>query len=324
MILNNSVLLLFPLLIVSFHNAVAAPFSTIVIDLNINDATAVHAETFLVLPAFNPDWDSDDSSLCIETSHALHPSIVYKADSLWGYQYWMAYTPFCISESDENPHLAVSNDGLNWQEFISESDTLQNPIIDYHYFNATHLSDPDLFYCVDEILYLIYRVSWEIAGKDIHSIYLSQTSNGINWSNPIVILSDSLLEQDNISSFTSPSIEINNDSTYTIFIVEPRANGTTYLDSSRVIRYNSSKIDSGWAFGDTCYFPSSNDSMKIWHQEILRLDEYKLIAFVTEAPNAGLNFGDSSELFLSISYDNGGSWNTNPEPILSWFPDTSS
>jgi hypothetical protein len=80
-------------------------------DLNLEDAHAIHAPDYQMFPAFYSGWDSDDSAQCIDSSHAVHPSVQYISEGLWGYKFWMAYTPYCVSESDENPHLAVSNDG---------------------------------------------------------------------------------------------------------------------------------------------------------------------------------------------------------------------
>jgi len=274
-----------------------------------------------MFPAFYSGWDSDDSAQCIDSSHALHPSVQYLSEGLWGYKFWMAYTPYCVSESDENPHLAVSNNGESWQVFVSSNDTLPNPLFDLSNFNATHLSDPDLFCDLDGGLWIAFRVSWEIAGKDSHAVYTAYTSNGTDWNDPTKILSDGILGQSNVSTFMSPSIIIATDSSYSMFVVEPRANGTTYLNTSRVVKYTSLKPDSSWSFVDTCNFPPSHDSMKIWHLEVVKRGAGELIGLVTESPNAGLNFGDSAELYVAVSGDGGYSWTSKTGPILSWSDD---
>ena len=290
-------------------------------DLNLEDAHATHAPDYQMFPAFYSGWDSDDSAQCIDSSHALHPSVQHIPEGLWGYKFWMAYTPYCVSESDENPHLAVSNNGENWQEFVSGNDTLHNPLFNPSDFNATHLSDPDLFCDLGGDLWLAFRVSWEIAGKDSHAVYITHTSNGTDWNNPTKILSDGILGQSNVSAFMSPSIIIGTDSSYSMFVVEPRANGVTYLNTSRVVKYTALKPDGSWSFVDTCSFPPSHDSMKIWHLEVVKRGADELVALVTESPNAGLNFGDSAELYVAVSTDEGCSWTIKTDPILSWSDD---
>jgi|GEM_PF-3554675 len=290
-------------------------------DLNLEDAHAMHAPDYQTFPVFYSGWDSDDSVQCMDSSHALHPSVQYISEELWGYKFWMAYTPYCVSESDENPHLAVSNDGENWQEFASSNDTLPNPLFDLSDFNATHMSDPDLFFDLDGGLWIAFRVSWEIAGKDSHAVYIARTSNGTDWNDPTKILSDGMLAQTNASAFMSPSIIVATDSSYSMFVVEPRANGTTYLNTSRVVKYTALKPDGSWSFVDTCNFPPSHDSMKIWHLEVVKRGAGELVALVTESPNAGLNFGDSAELYVAVSGDGGYSWTSKTGPILSWSDD---
>ncbi|WP_293933130.1 hypothetical protein [Sphingobacterium sp. UBA6645] len=45
----------------------------------------------------------------------IHPKVLHFASGLWGFKFWMAYTPFPYEwDQDENPCIAVSNDGENW------------------------------------------------------------------------------------------------------------------------------------------------------------------------------------------------------------------
>jgi len=293
--------------------------------INSNDyvlANAHRATEFQIFPTFYSGWDSEDSSKCIGSSHALHPSVLYVSDGLWGYKYWMAYTPICISESDENPHIAVSNNGIDWEEFNNDGETLYNPLFEFDDFNALHLSDPDILYDSRNNLILAFRATWNVAGKDSNAIYMTQTSDGINWEPPVKVLSDSILQQDNISSFISPSLTINNDSSYSLFIVESFANGLTYLDTSRVVRYEISQLDYSILGYDTCFFPPSNDTMKIWHLDVIEMND-SYLALVTESPNQSLNGGDSAELYIALSEDIGQTWSINQNPVLSWSDDVS-
>ena len=45
----------------------------------------------------------------------IHPKVLYFPQGLWGFKFWMAYTPFPHEwDKDENPCIAVSSDGYNW------------------------------------------------------------------------------------------------------------------------------------------------------------------------------------------------------------------
>ncbi|MBU8932398.1 MAG: hypothetical protein KOO62_00175 [candidate division Zixibacteria bacterium] len=296
--------------------------SGMALDLQLEHANAVHADDYSLFPAFYNGWDDEDSLVCVGESHAVHPSVLHFPNSLWGFRYWIAYTPFCISENDENPHIAVSNDGMNWEEFTSSGDTLRNPIIDASAMNCTHLSDPDLVIEGGERLWLLFRVSIEQAGFDDHSIWAIHTSNGLDWSEPIELLSDSILGMGTISAFVSPSAIIDTSGTCKMFVVEPLASGTTPLDTSRVVMYTSPTMGGPWQFVDTCDFLPSSNTMKIWHLEVISSDSMNLLALVTESPNGRLNFGDSAELFLAYSEDKGSTWDAQEEPLLSWSNDT--
>lgn len=69
----------------------------------------------------------------------IHPKVLYFENKFAGWYYWMAYTPYpSANTADENPCIAVSNDGVNWREPIG----LTNPIApkyDLGYNSDTHL-----------------------------------------------------------------------------------------------------------------------------------------------------------------------------------------
>jgi len=289
--------------------------------VDINNAMTSHVSNYLNLPTFYSGWDSGDSTACIGNSHALHPSVQYFPDGLWGYRFWIAYTPICISESDENPHIAVSNDGVTFREFSLSDSVLANPLFEPGDFDATHLSDPDLQYDPATGLWLAFRVTWELAGLDSNGIFVTLTSDGLHWSEPTKILSDGLLGQSLRSGFLSPCLMFHSDGSHSVYVVEPHASGITNLDSSRVVRYHTAAFPSGLIAPDTCAFSLPYDSLKIWHLDILPAIDTGMVALVTLSPNGRANLGDSAELFLAQSYD-GQLWETAAAPLLSWTADT--
>ncbi len=282
-------------------------------------AHAFNAPDYLIFPAYYSGWDADDSAACLGMSHAVHPSIVHSPQGFHGYRFWMAYTPICPSESSENPHIAVSNDGIRWQSFTIGNDTLTNPLFEPSQFNATHLSDPDLLLVQQQRLWLVFRVTWEIAGADSHAVFVTSTTDGLDWDDTTRIISDGLMYPGKRGSYMSPSIIINSDGSYSIFLVEPSLAGSAAgLDTSRVLMYSANNPASVWSLVDTCALYASSDSIKIWHLDITDIYGETLVALLTETPNAPTNKGDSAELYLAVSDDQGLSWTTGAEPVITW------
>ena len=58
-------------------------------------------------------------------NEAYHPKILNFSKKWNGYKYWMSYTPYPRGNSDlENPHIAVSNDLINWHAPNNENKPL--------------------------------------------------------------------------------------------------------------------------------------------------------------------------------------------------------
>lgn len=80
----------------------------------------------------------------------VHPDILYFPDGFEGYKYWLFYTPY-PPPSQENPYLAVSNDGI---QFSSEG--FHNPLIERtEPWEALHLADVDVVFA-NGMLYMYY------------------------------------------------------------------------------------------------------------------------------------------------------------------------
>lgn len=108
----------------------------------------------------------------------IHPKVLYFANGLWGYKYWMAYTPYPSGETDaENPCIAVSNDGINW----IVPNGLVNPLaFPPKNSNGGYNSDTHLIYRDDiKTLECWYRVVKLQPSRD--AIVRKTTTNGIDW-----------------------------------------------------------------------------------------------------------------------------------------------
>lgn len=110
-----------------------------------------------------------------------HPSVVYFKNG-WGKpnkKYWMAWTPNLVGNLRyENPCIAYSDDGINW-----ETTEISNPIAQYPGDNVSgnpyaFNSDPELFYNSDkDSLYCAWRFFKWNTGR----VFVKQSKDGINW-----------------------------------------------------------------------------------------------------------------------------------------------
>jgi len=106
----------------------------------------------------------------------IHPKVLHFPGGLWGFKFWMAYTPFPYEwDQDENPCIAVSNDGENW----ITPPGLINPLA-YAPANGYN-SDTHLVWRQDtmslECWYRPYN-NLTTTGKLVRRV----TSDGVNWS----------------------------------------------------------------------------------------------------------------------------------------------
>lgn len=111
--------------------------------LNGIDATPVLARAnskgYLKIPVYNNP----------NGYQATHPSVLYFKNGWNGYKFWMGYTPYEYSnELLENPSVAASNDGVNWEVPTGLTNPLEaTDTLDMHY------SDPHLVFVNSQIEY---------------------------------------------------------------------------------------------------------------------------------------------------------------------------
>jgi hypothetical protein len=111
----------------------------------------------------------------------VHPDVLYFAAGWNGYKYWMAYTP-CPPTANENPSIAVSNDGETW----ITPPGLTNPI-DANPGGGANNSDASLCMSADNVtMYIVWR---EFKAATVDKIYLSSSADGVTWAAPTLILS---------------------------------------------------------------------------------------------------------------------------------------
>lgn len=135
----------------------------------------------------------------------IHPKVLYFDTPLWGYRYWMAYTPFPFEfDQQENPCIAVSNDGVEWTVPQGMVNPLATPPP-----NGGYNSDTHLVYREDlQQLECWYRPVFT-TGAELHR---RVTTNGVNWNQAEKIqdisgvLSPSIIFEDNKYKLWYPTV----------------------------------------------------------------------------------------------------------------------
>ncbi len=174
----------------------------------------------------------------------VHPKVLYFPNGLWGYKYWMGYTPFPWAwDQDENPSIAVSNDGIEW----TVPTGLENPLA-YAPANGYN-SDTHLVWREDtQTLELWYRPFHSPTNSA--KLVRRTTLDGVIWTPEETI--------QGIDGVLSPSIIFENGK-YKVWF--PASTKTIYYTESS----GSSPV--GWSI------PTGRElDIYAWHMDVIRTD----------------------------------------------------
>ena len=141
-------------------------------------------------------------------NEAYHPKVITFNKKWNGYKYWMSYTPYPGGNSGyENPHIAVSNDLINWYAPNKKNISLDE--VKNKYKKKRYNSDAHIVYNKDKDTIICYwRYVDDVAGSV--TIFKRETSDGITWTaKEKVLYSKDRHKKD----YVSPAI-IYEDSTY--------------------------------------------------------------------------------------------------------------
>lgn len=164
----------------------------------------VYSESYLKLPTPHDDgleWAG-------RTHQATHPS-VQQFDKEWnGFKYWMAFTPYPKGMlSTENPCIVASNDGVNWIVPDGVTNPL-DPAPTNGYNSDTHI----FFNDVTGQLEIWYRPVRE--SSTIEELKRVTSLDGVNWSEPELMVTSTSSNAGNILQYISPSILFENGKYY--------------------------------------------------------------------------------------------------------------
>ncbi len=301
-------------------------------DLDTANAWMTRADSHLILPITLHSSDADSSHLA-DSSVAWHPSILYFPDGKWGFRYWLAYTAIIGGSTDsENPHIAVSNDGVTWELFNSNpggsGDTLYNPLYGVStgsnasvdsLVDALHLSDPDLFELHSGGLGMAFRANYGIFGSDSVVIKVVTTTNGTTWtkandSTATVIAWDASTSLHPNLSCLTPAVVLDTNKTYSIFAGMTDTIVGATNDTTLLFKWSSAYPDSGYVFVDTAIWSATGSDSTQWHFDIIPVGADFMVMTSFQQP-LEVN-GASGVNKLLVSNNRGLTWTPKTATIL--------
>ena len=238
-------------------------------------AYAANAENYLTIPTY------EGSGQC------LHPDVYYNADGWNGYKYWMAFTPFAVTNptGTENPSIVVSNDGNTW--VVPEG--LTNPVVAAP--GSGYNSDPDLLVDESGTMWLIYRTSVDVP-TDTDTISVKSSTDGVTWSAATPILVGAY------GTVKSPAI-IWDGNQYVMFY---SGEAPTY----KFYRRTCATLTGTWSDATEISLSRDSGDFLINHQDVIK-DGDTLWMIAAEWRTV---------LFLAKSTDNGLTWTVGINPIM--------
>ncbi len=270
-----------------------------------------------------PDWD--DSAIVIHHSVMRLPA-GWLDTAYVPYQYVMCYTPF-RTNSDENPHLAFSNDGNSWSEELIRNDggidSVANPLwtprrmenfVFWEANQIVHLSDPDIIFDTTGRIWIVFRVKVQadLVTAKYQLVVTTTSDNGITWTTPKIII-DTDRGDPVKGAMWSPAIWLDAHNVFRMMGVYTNAYGQAPLDSANTIALWSSlnpTPDAAWQEDTVLYdfLPQDTADRDWWHPEIISRGPNELIMLMTTTKTR--TDGTNAALFLATSADGGLSWDT--------------
>ena len=222
---------------------------------------------------------------------AYHPKVLNFENEWNGYKYWMCYTPYPQGDdSKENPHIAASNDLVNWEipkGLINPLDERVNDNEPKQYNSDAHLVYNDDLNRIE----CYWRLVDDVNNKAI--IYRSYTEDGVRFSDKeVALISNDRQKHD----YVSPAI-IYEDNIYKMW----------YIDKNNTLKYEESKNGIEWTEPLIIDFKYEDTKQKTWHIDVIHTEKgYELISVAYE------KWATHNEMKLYYSY--------SEDEIKNWRP----
>ncbi len=185
-----------------------------------------------------------------------HPSVQFFENKWNGYTYWCAYTPYQnCNDFWENPHIAVSNDLVNWETPQGFSNPLE-PVPDDYERGISYNSDTELVYNTDKNQLECWWRYYDYRNMTV-SLYRKVTKDGVHWSEKEKTMSSTPL---NKHDFLSPALVYENH-TYKMWAID--------LKQGYVIHYYESADGINWTKPVIINVEYENPNIRHWHMDVI-------------------------------------------------------
>lgn len=235
-----------------------------------------------------------------------HPSVVVFDEPWNGYRYWMAYSPYPLSDGEEeNACIAVSNDLYDWGVPYG----IANPVADNEETNCNELKDPHLLYRADldrlEVWYL-GRVSENLGGNN-HDLILfrKHSSDGVNWSDYEIM---------DAVRFLSPSVYWDGEK-YQMWSI-----GYDMWNTTGQFVYQESVDGFTWSEPVQCSIDGGSRNIDIWHGSMFVYEDMFHFVYIAESEKQEIYYCTSKDGITfnekQVIVKNDGWWRNFYRPTL--------
>ncbi|QNE90246.1 hypothetical protein H0194_04505 [Corynebacterium incognita] len=236
------------------------------------------------------------------SGQTCHPSVLYFPDTWGGWKYWMAHTPYPnFNENHEDPNIAVSDDGINWQV----PNGVANPLDDGQGRPNYHNSDTHLAMWGDTMVLTWRTVDRPNGGQNI--IYARTSKNGVSWTPKVEVLKVPL--GTNESTFVSQSL-VKMPTGWRLYGIRSNyaPNRLGYYETS----VETLPKTSDWGAAKDCDLGAIPAGRDPWHSEVQRLSADDWAAIISDGKRGST--GVDGDIFLARSTD-GVTWDVSPMPL---------
>lgn len=214
----------------------------------------------------------------------IHPKVLYFPNGLWGYRYWMAFTPYPGGDiKKENPSLAVSNSGVLWTNPFGLDRGL---LVDWTGVEGEYNNDTHLVYREDLGR---LEVWWRLANSVTKVVHLKRktTTDGKVWTDEEIMFTGTQDTDDHIS----PAV-IFEDGKYKMLSIQS--------DLGWKVFYSESANGVNWSPRVTVNIDLSRG--RYWHIDFIKSDlGYELIGTFYNASLGQTT--NTARLFYAVSKD---------------------
>ena len=231
-----------------------------------------------------------------------HPSVLYFPNGWGGWKYWMAHTPYPnFKEAHEDPNIAVSDDGVNWQV----PNGVTNPLDDGLGRPNYHNSDTHLVMWGNTMVLTWRTVDRPNGGQNI--IYARTSKNGVTWTPKVEVLKVPLGTSE--STFVSQSL-VKMPTGWRLYGIRSNygPNRLGYYETS----VETLPKTSDWGAAQDCDLGTIPTGRDPWHSEVQRLAANDWVSVISDGRRGST--GVDGDIYLARSTD-GVKWDVSPMPL---------